>query len=76
MTAYRKSKLEKPLEDVIDIIISAFKQTVFMQKAGEIHTTFEGYFYSVVYANLVVTKRQEYRHFGFDVFNEYLIGNG
>ncbi|MBY0121475.1 hypothetical protein [Bacillus sp. S/N-304-OC-R1] len=76
MTAYRKSKLEKPLEEVIEIIISAFKQTVFMQKAREIHTTFEGYFYSVVYANLVVTKRKEYRHFGFDIFSKILNGNG
>ncbi|WNS73660.1 helix-turn-helix domain-containing protein [Bacillus sp. DTU_2020_1000418_1_SI_GHA_SEK_038] len=76
LIAYRKSKLEKPLEEVIEIIVCAFKQTVFMQKAGEIHTTFEGYFYSVVYAKLVVTKRQEYRHFGFDIFNEFLNGNG
>ncbi|MBY0121477.1 helix-turn-helix domain-containing protein [Bacillus sp. S/N-304-OC-R1] len=76
LNAYRKSKLEKPLEEVIEIVVSAFKQTVFMQKAGEIQSTFEGYFYSVVYANMLVIKRQEYRHFGFDIFNEILNENG
>ncbi len=76
LIAYRKSKLEKTLEEVIDIVVNSFKQTVFMQKAGEIHTTFEGYFYSVVYASLLAKKRQEYRHYGFEIFREFINGNG
>ncbi|MEH7391448.1 hypothetical protein [Bacillus sp. JJ1474] len=75
MIAYQKSKLEKPFEEVIEIVVSAFKQTVFMQMASEIHTTFEGYFYSVVYVNLLAKKRQEYRHYGFNVFSEFINGN-
>jgi hypothetical protein len=66
LTAYKKTKLEKPLQEVIDGVISAFKQTVFAKKMNKIRSTFEGYFYSVVYAGLVVEKRRECKHLFYD----------
>jgi hypothetical protein len=53
---------EMDQDDVIDTVIYAFKQTVFMKKMNTIHTTFEGYLYRVVYGMLIVEKRRENRY--------------
>jgi Fe2+ or Zn2+ uptake regulation protein len=66
LIAYKKLNLERCLDDVIECIVQAFKHTVFAKKVGKIHTTFEGYFYRVVYGNLIVEKRQENRHLLYD----------
>ncbi|MFC0271446.1 hypothetical protein ACFFIX_08260 [Metabacillus herbersteinensis] len=66
LIAYRKVSLEKPLYEVIDCAISAFKQSVFAKKVGRIKSTFEGYFYTICYANLVVEKRRECKHLLYD----------
>ncbi|GCD81910.1 decarboxylase [Parageobacillus thermoglucosidasius] len=59
LIAYRRSKLDKPIEDVLGTVIKAFKQTVFAQKRGRIRTTFNGYFYRVLEAMLAVERRRE-----------------
>jgi predicted transcriptional regulator len=59
LIAYRRSKLDKPLEDVIGTVIKAFKQTVFAQKRGRIRTTFNGYFYRILETMLAVERRRE-----------------
>jgi predicted transcriptional regulator len=59
LIAYRRSKLDKPIEDVIDTVIKAFKQTVFAQKRGRIRKTFNGYFYRILEAMLAVERRRE-----------------
>jgi DNA-binding Lrp family transcriptional regulator len=70
LIAYKKMKLEHSLDHVIDKVINAFKQTVFMKKMGKIHSTFEGYFYRVMYEFLIVEKRQELRHKLFDFIGD------
>ncbi|KAA9012838.1 hypothetical protein [Niallia endozanthoxylica] len=59
--AYKKVQLEAPLDDVMELVVEDFKRTVFLYKTGKIHTTFEGYFYSVIYSSLWGLKVQEYR---------------
>ncbi|WP_368658653.1 helix-turn-helix domain-containing protein [Metabacillus halosaccharovorans] len=66
LIAYRKTKLDKPLNLVMDSVISAFKQSVFAKKMNRIKSTFEGYFYSTLYAMLVVEKRKECRSLFYD----------
>jgi hypothetical protein len=63
LIAYKKTKIEKPL---CDVVVDAFKQSVFSKKLRKIRSTFEGYFYSVVYAGLVVEKRRECKHLFYD----------
>ncbi|WP_031407353.1 helix-turn-helix domain-containing protein [Geobacillus vulcani] len=59
LIAHRRSKLDKPVEDVIGTVIKAFKQTVFAQKRGRIRSTFNGYFYRILEAMLAVERRRE-----------------
>jgi hypothetical protein len=59
--AHKKANLERNVNDVIELVISAFRQTVFSKKTGRIHSTFEGYFYSTVYANFSLEKRREFK---------------
>lgn len=66
LIAYRKTKLDKPLNLVMDTVISAFKQSVFAKKMNRIRSTFEGYFYSTLYAMFVVEKRKECKHLFYD----------
>ncbi|MBZ5750379.1 helix-turn-helix domain-containing protein [Metabacillus rhizolycopersici] len=70
LIVYNKMKLERCLADVMDKVIDAFKQTVFMKKMGRIHSTFEGYFYRVMYEFLIVEKRNELRHRLFDFIGD------
>ncbi|WP_338471618.1 hypothetical protein R4Z10_02265 [Niallia sp. XMNu-256] len=58
--ACQKLNLSIPLDDVIESIITDFKQTIFKYKKGKIHTTFEGYFYRVVYSRLWHVKKTEH----------------
>ncbi|MBZ5752400.1 helix-turn-helix domain-containing protein [Metabacillus rhizolycopersici] len=69
LIAYNKIKPQKYLDDLSECIIHAFKQTVFAKKLGKIHTTFEGYFYRIVYANLIIEKRREHKHLLYDFLN-------
>jgi len=66
LIVYRKMKLKKDLEAVIDRVIYAFKQTVFAKKRGKINSTFEGYFYTILYSELIVEKRREMKHAYYD----------
>jgi hypothetical protein len=61
LLAHKKTNLDGNVNDVIETVISAFKQTVFLKKMGRIHSTFEGYFYRVVYENFILEKRWEFR---------------
>ena len=70
LIVYKKMKLDRCLTDVIDKVIDAFKQTIFMKKMGRIHSTFEGYFYRVMYEFLIVEKRYEMRHKLFDFIGD------
>lgn len=56
---YNKFDHGRPMDDFMDCIISAFKQTVFAKKMGKIHTTFEGYFYRIVHESFTVKLRRE-----------------
>ena len=64
--AYGKVNLSTPLEDLMEPIITDFKQTIFKYKRGEIHTTLEGYFYSVVYSRLWHMKKEEHIQVWYD----------
>lgn len=64
--AYAKCKLDRPLDDLIDVAVQSFKETVFAKKMNRIKKTFEGYFYRVLYANFVVEKRKERKHLLYD----------
>ncbi len=66
LIAYNKLNFERWIEDVMDIIVYAFKQTVFMKRMRKIHTSFEGYFYRTLYSMLNVEKRRENRHLLYD----------
>jgi Helix-turn-helix domain len=59
LIAYSKIKLREKLEHFIECIIHAFKQTVFAKKMRRIHTTFEGYFYRIVYESFTLEWQQE-----------------
>ena len=72
--AYQKSSLEKPLYMLINLVISAFKQAIFMNKAGRIHTTFEGYFYQIIFETFRAERRKQHKPKGFDLFVEILEG--
>ncbi|MDQ0226090.1 hypothetical protein [Metabacillus niabensis] len=63
-------KLKKDLEAVIDRVIYAFKQTVFAKKCGKINSTFEGYFYTILYSELIVEKRKEMKGAFYDFLRD------
>ncbi|WP_338472798.1 helix-turn-helix domain-containing protein [Niallia sp. XMNu-256] len=58
--ACQKLNLSISLDGVIESIVTDFKQTIFKYKKGKIHTTFEGYFYRVVYSRLWHVKKNEH----------------
>jgi DNA-binding Lrp family transcriptional regulator len=71
LMAYRKSQITRPLDDVIDRVLEAFKTTVFAFKLGKIRT-FEGYFYRLLEVFFAVEKRRENRHLLYDFLsNEF-----
>lgn len=55
-TALTKAKIPQP---PMEIIISAFKQTLFAYRMNRIKKTFESYFYGTLYAMLMQHKRRE-----------------
>jgi predicted transcriptional regulator len=57
--AYKRCKLDKPIEEVIDTVISSFKETIFAKKMNRIRETFNGYFYRILEAKLIVERRKE-----------------
>lgn len=59
LIAYNKVNLKRDLHDIMDLVINAFKQTIFRKKMNMITSTFEGYFYSVVYKMLSEEKQKE-----------------
>jgi hypothetical protein len=66
LIAYKKSGIKRPLQEVIETVNKAFKQTVFMYKLGKIQTSFEGYFYRLVENYLAIEKRREAKHLLYD----------
>ena len=64
--AYQKLSLSITLDDAMEVIIADFKQTIFKYKSGQIHTTFEGYFYTVVYSSLWHLQKQENSQLWYD----------
>ncbi|MGH1257496.1 MULTISPECIES: helix-turn-helix domain-containing protein [Bacillus] len=66
LIAYKRSKIDKPIEYVIDRAIQALKETVFAQKSNKIKSTFEGYFYRIIESKLAVERRRECRGLLFD----------
>lgn len=61
MVAYNKVKFLQEIESLVDHVIEAFKHTLFAQKLGKIHKSFEGYFYTVLYQLFLDESRREYR---------------
>ncbi|WP_368659142.1 hypothetical protein AB3Z07_09415 [Metabacillus halosaccharovorans] len=47
LIVYKKTKIDKPLNLVMNSILSAFKESVFAKKMNRIKSTFKGYFYSI-----------------------------
>ncbi|MDQ0229903.1 helix-turn-helix domain-containing protein [Metabacillus malikii] len=68
---YEKMQLQKGLDDVIDVVIQAFKEAIFAKKRGKIKSTFTGYFYTIVYSKLIVEKRKEMKPLLYDFLNGY-----
>ncbi|WP_176483802.1 helix-turn-helix domain-containing protein [Bacillus sp. FJAT-45066] len=70
-TTYNKIPFNRPLEELIGSVVRSLKTSIFMHKNKKIHTSFAGYFYKTLYANLIAEKRKEnYERLMFDVFNE------
>ncbi|THD15558.1 hypothetical protein CI793_12330, partial [Anoxybacillus ayderensis] len=59
LIAYKKSKLQRPIGEVIGTVNKAFKHTVFMYKQGRIEKSFEGYFYRLVESYLFTERCRE-----------------
>jgi DNA-binding Lrp family transcriptional regulator len=71
LIAYRKSQISRPLDDLIDRVLEAFKTTVYAFKMGKIRT-FEGYFYRLLEVFFGLEKRRENRHLLYDFLsNEF-----
>jgi hypothetical protein len=62
LIAYKKSKLQRPIHEVIGTVNKAFKHTVFMYKQGRIEKSFEGYFYRLVESYLFTERCRERQH--------------
>lgn len=62
MWAHKKSGLKKPLSKVVNAVIEALKYTILMHKSRQIHSTFEGFFYSVLLKKLKEEREKE-RHY-------------
>ncbi|EOW8912835.1 helix-turn-helix domain-containing protein [Listeria monocytogenes] len=62
LIAYKKSNVSRPLPEVIETVIKALKETVFIYKQGKIETSLEGYFYRLCENYLAVVKRRENKH--------------
>ena len=76
MIVYNKFDHGKTIEDFMDCIISAFKQTVFAKKRGKIHTTFEGYFYRILHETFTLKLRQENKSNLFWELHDWVTGTG
>ncbi|PMC35993.1 hypothetical protein CJ195_17225 [Bacillus sp. UMB0899] len=70
LIAYNKINPQRYIDDLIDVVVYAFKQTVFMKRMRKIHTSFEGYFYRTLYGMLNVEKRRENRHVLYDFIGD------
>ncbi|MBU8757015.1 helix-turn-helix domain-containing protein [Priestia megaterium] len=57
--AYKISRLEQPLEDLVFIAVQAFKETVFAYKRKRIKDTFEAYFFGTLRGLFSVERRRE-----------------
>lgn len=57
--AFNKFKLSHLLEDYVDLVEDAFKQTVFAYKHGKIKKDFIGYFYGALMRMFTYKKRKE-----------------
>ncbi|WP_428911713.1 helix-turn-helix domain-containing protein [Niallia sp. Krafla_26] len=60
--AHKKVSLMASLEDIMERILTDFKKVIFMYKMGKIKSTFEGYFYQVIYGTLWNLKKEEYKN--------------
>ncbi|MGE6615808.1 helix-turn-helix domain-containing protein [Bacillus mycoides] len=70
LIAHRRSKLDKPIADVMDDAIQAFKETVFAEKSRRIKVTFEGYFYRIIEGKFIVERRKECKEALYDWITE------
>ncbi|WNN20030.1 HTH DNA binding protein [Bacillus phage FI_KG-Lek] len=70
LIAYKRSKIDKPIEQVINQAIQAFRKLSSQKKANKIRSTFEGYFYRIVESKFVMERRKECRGLLFDWLNE------
>lgn len=59
LIVHKKSKITRPLPEVIEVVIKAFKETVFLYKQNKIKTSFDGYFYRLAENYLGVERRKE-----------------
>ncbi|MGG0487004.1 transcriptional regulator [Priestia aryabhattai] len=57
--AYKISRLEQPLEDIVEIVVQAFKNTVFAYKKKRIQTTFIAYFFGTLRGLFIIERRKE-----------------
>ncbi|AST91092.1 helix-turn-helix domain-containing protein [Sutcliffiella cohnii] len=71
LIAYNKINFNRPLEELMHVVVSSFKQSMFMKKMKKIRSTFEGYFYRVLHENFIVEKRRENRHLMYDFIAEF-----
>ena len=63
LIAYKKSKLQRPIHELIETVNKAFKHTVFMYKQGKIHKSFEGYFYRLLESYFFTEKCRERKEY-------------
>ncbi|MGG3448311.1 hypothetical protein [Domibacillus aminovorans] len=59
MLAYRTSRLDVPLEEIVPIALQSFKESIFAQKQKRIKGSFEGYFFGALRNMFQIEKRKE-----------------
>ncbi|MGE1115657.1 transcriptional regulator [Priestia megaterium] len=57
--AYRMSRIDKPLEDLVSISVQSFKETIFAYKRKQIKNTFTAYFFGTLRGQFAIERRRE-----------------
>ena len=57
--AYRMSRIDKPLEDLVFISVQSFKETIFAYKRKRIKNTFTAYFFGTLRGQFAIERRRE-----------------
>lgn len=72
LLAHKISKLERPVDNMTNVIIKAFKESVFAYKQNRIRKDFMGFYFGTLRGLFSVEKRKEVNHSTFGLFKEFM----